>query len=150
MFAIISRMTAETRVAIYRHLIDTGRAPTAAETAAQLGRDPTEVERAYTELAESRVITFGPSTRTIWMAHPFSATPTPYRVESGGISYWANCAWDALGIAAMLGRDTRCTCRCPDCAEPLDLSVSGGAVAGDAVIHFVVPARRFWENVAYT
>jgi hypothetical protein len=150
MFAIISRMTALTRVAIYRHLIATGRAPTAAETAEELGRDLAEVEGDYTELAESRVITFAPSTRSIWMAHPFSATPTPYRVESEGISYWANCAWDALGIAAMLGRDTRCICRCPDCADTLDLSVTNGDVGGDALIHFVVPARRFWENVAYT
>jgi hypothetical protein len=150
MFAIISRMPALTRVAIYRHLIATGRAPSVGEIAEQLGRDVTEVERDYTELAESRVITFAPSTRSIWMAHPFSARPTPYRVESGGISYWANCAWDALGIAAMLGRDTRCVCRCPDCADSIDLSVSGGAVRSDAVIHFVVPAWRFWENVAYT
>jgi hypothetical protein len=150
MFAIISRMPALTRVAIYSHLIATGRAPTVVETAEQLGRDAAEVEREYIELAESRVITFAPSTRSIWMAHPFSATPTPYRVESGGITYWANCAWDALGIAAMLGRDTHCTCRCPDCAESIDLSVSGGAVGDDAVVHFVVAARRFWENVAYT
>jgi hypothetical protein len=138
------------RVQIYRHLMATGRAPSPAEAAAGLGRETGEIEQAYRDLAESRVITFAPGTRAIWMAHPFSAAPTPYRVTSEGISYWANCAWDALGIAAMLGRDTECLCRCPDCEGQVDLSVKGGALAQDGIIHFVVPPRSFWENVAFT
>ncbi len=96
------------------------------------------------------MIVLAPGTRSIWMAHPFSAVPTPYRVHSGGVSYWANCAWDALGIAAILERDTHCECRCPDCNQRMDLSVSRGAGVGSGVVHFGVPARRFWDNVAYT
>jgi Alkylmercury lyase len=86
------------------------------------------------------------------MTHPFSAVPTPYRVQcgSGSTSYWANCAWDAFGIAAILGRDTECICRCPDCHQRMDLSVKRGSVDRDGIVHFVVPPRRFWDNVAYT
>lgn len=138
------------RLSIWRHFAKTGRAPSSKETAADLGRAAAKVEQAYDALAEGRDLVFAPSTRNIWMAFPFSAAPTPYRVESGGVSYWANCAWDALGIAAVLGQDTRCLARCPECGERVDLSVRGGAANSEGVIHFAVPPRRFWENVAFT
>ena len=38
------------------------------------------------------------------MAMPFSALPTAFRVVVGERSVWANCAWDAFGIAAALER----------------------------------------------
>lgn len=101
-------------------------------------------------MADARMIALAPGTRSIWMAHPFSAAPTPYRVHSGGVSHWANCAWDALGIAVVLDRDTECMARCPDCNATIDLSVRGGSPVGDGVVHFVTPPRRFWENVAFT
>ncbi len=85
------------------------------------------------------------------MAHPFSAVETPYAVEAGGVSYWANCAWDALGIAAVIEKDTRAVARCPDCGEEVDLSVRGGRVAdASAVIHFAVRPLHFWDNIGYT
>ena len=113
------------RVHIYRHFVDTGR-------------------------ADAHVIVLTPGTRSIWMAHPFSAVPTPYSVQCGGTSYWANCAWDALGIAAILGRDAECVCRCPDCNQRMDLSVKRGGVNRDGIVHLVVPPRRFWENVTHS
>ena len=140
----------EVRVQIYRYFLTTGRAPSAMEIAALLNRHAAEIEWAYARLAEARVITFVPGTQSIWMAHPFSAEPTPYRVRSGRKTYWANCAWDVLGIAAMLGRDAECTCRCPDCDQSLEISVKHGRVREGGVIHFVVPPRRFWDNIAFT
>jgi hypothetical protein len=138
------------RVQIYRHFMDAGRAPAATDIAEVLGRDASEIEPSFVALADARVIVLAPGTRSIWMVHPFSAVPTPYRVQCGSVSYWANCAWDALGIAAMLARDTLCACRCPDCNQHLDLSVKRGALSGTGIVHFVVPPRRFWENVAFT
>ena len=138
------------RILIYRHFLDTGRALSADELAEHLGGDRTGAESLLLSLAEAHTIVLAPGARSIWMAHPFSATPTLYRVRSGGVSYWANCAWDALGIAAILGRDTECLAHCPDCLEPVDLSVRNGAPAGSGLVHFAVPPRRFWENVAFT
>jgi hypothetical protein len=80
-----------TRVQIYKHFIETGNAPTKADIAGSLGRDATEVDQAIVELAEARTIALAPGSRSIWMAHPFSAVPTLYRVLSGSTSYWANC-----------------------------------------------------------
>ena len=135
---------------IYRHFMETGNAPSMAQVAAALHLKSAEIEGAWLELADARVTTFTPGTRSIWMAHPFSAEPTPYRVKSGRKSYWANCAWDALGIAAMLGRDTQCVGRCPDCDRNISLSVKKQAVSKTGVIHFVVPPRQFWQNIAFT
>jgi alkylmercury lyase-like protein len=85
------------------------------------------------------------------MAQPFSAIPTPYRVQTSGGSYWANCAWDALNIAALLKVDARVEAHCPDCNAELSMVVQSGALASpEGIIHFVVPPRRFWENIGFT
>jgi hypothetical protein len=138
------------RLRIYRHFIESGRAPRAEDIARALKRDVAEIEDTFVALADAHAIVLAPGTRSIWMAHPFSAVPTPYAVQSSGVSYWANCAWDALGIAAMLQRDTECLCRCPDCNWRIDLSVKRGRVIDDCIVNFVEPPRRFWDNMAYT
>jgi hypothetical protein len=139
-----------TRVQIYMHFIETGRAPTTADIAVALNPDAADVEQAINDLADAHTIVLAPGTRSIWMAHPFSAVPTLYPVVRGGTSYWANCAWDAYGIAAMIDRDTRCVAPCPDCGQQMDLSIKRGAVSTTDMVHFVVPPRRFWDNVAFT
>jgi hypothetical protein len=94
-----------------KHFIETGTAPTTADIAGSLNRDASDVEQALVALADAHTLVFAPGTRSLWMAHPFSAVPTPYTVVSGGTSYWANRAWDAYGIAAMIDRDTQCVAR---------------------------------------
>jgi hypothetical protein len=54
-------------------------------------------------------------------------------------------------IPALLDADAETRTHCPDCSEPLTLRVTGGRVEPqDAVVHFVVPPGRFWENVGFT
>lgn len=139
--------TAELRLRIYGHWIATGRAPLGDELSVALNRD---VRPGLEELAAAHTIVLEAGTDTIRMAHPFSAIATAYGVESDGVSYWANCAWDSLGIAAMLGRDTDAMAQCAECGGPVDLSVRGGAVCDQAIIHLVVPARRFWDDIVFT
>ena len=142
---------AELRLQIYRRWIATGRAPAVDELSAAMQGDVTQ---GLDQLAEANTIVLEPvikrGTRIIRMAHPFSGVPTAYRVHSGGIFYWANCAWDCLGIAALLGRDTEAVARCADCGDRIDLSVRGGQVCDRAVIHLVVPARRAWDDIVFT
>ena len=86
------------------------------------------------------------------MANPLSAVPTIFRVQTGeDASYWGNCIWDALGIIAMLGGDGRIDTSCPDCGDALELNVEAGKLQPtDAVVHFAVPAARWWQNIGYT
>ena len=130
---------------------ETGRAPSVDGIAAALDREPAAINEAFATLADSRAIVLHPQTGALWMAHPFSAVPTPYPVRAGAVSYWANCAWDVFGIAAVLGRDIEALARCPDCGESIDLSVRAGAPASPAAcIHFTVSPLRFWDNIGFT
>ncbi len=139
------------RLQIYRHFAERGQAPTAAEVAARLGQPLPAVEASYQRLAAGRAIVLAPSTLNIWMAHPFSAVPTPYPVTTAHRSYWANCAWDALNLSALLGVDSHTVTRCPDCEAILTVRIEGGAlVPTEGMIHFAVPPRRFWENIGFT
>jgi hypothetical protein len=139
------------RVAIYRHWIASGYAPSVADLSAELGCGIAAIESALRELAEVHTIVLADGSPRIEMAHPFSRVPTAYRVESAGVGYWANCAWDAFGIAAILGADTRSQAPCAGCGEIVDLSVRGGAPVGTAgVVHLLVPARHFWDDIHYT
>ena len=58
-----------------------------------------EVREAYERLHDAHAIVLDAESRDVWMAHPFSAVPTEYRVEIGERSWFANCVWDALGSA---------------------------------------------------
>ena len=144
-------LDADVRLHIYRRFAEDGRPPTFDQTAAAIGSEPDEVARAYRRLAEGRVIVLEPGTSEIWMANPFSARPTTFRVEAAGKWWWGVCAWDAPGILAMLSVDGIVTTPCPDCGEPLELRVEGGALRPtEAVGHFSVPAARWWEDIGYT
>ena len=145
-------MDADVRRHVYGRLGEGGPAPTVAETALVLGLDAHEVETAYRRLHEQRALVLRPGTSEIWMAHPFSAVPTDYEVEADdGRRWWANCAWDALGIPAATGADARARTRCADCGERIELEVRGGELGpGEAVTLFVVPAARWWDDIGFT
>jgi DNA-binding transcriptional MocR family regulator len=139
------------RRAIYRRFIGTGHAPSHEDLAADTGEGVPEVEAALERLAARRMIALVPGSRSIWMAHPFSAVPTAYPVETAEARYLANCAWDALGIPALLGTDSRTRTTCADCGETLEIRVEDGRAYSDGErVHFGVGPRRFWEDVGFT
>jgi len=137
------------RLFIYRHFVETANAPDLATIARTTGIADHDVAAALRTLADQHAIVLAPASLSIWMAHPFSAVPTTYPVDAGGRAYWANCAWDAAGILSLVG-DGETQTQCADCGQPVGFGVKDGALVGDGVVHFVVPPRRFWENVAYT
>ena len=141
----------EVRLHIYRRFVDGGQPPTAKGTARALGLSDDEAADAFRRLAEGHVIVLQPGTLDIWMANPLSAVPTPFRAEVGGRSWYGNCAWDAPGIVAMLGGDGRVDTACPDCEEPLEMTIRDGRLEPvEAVGHFAVPARKWWEDIGFT
>jgi hypothetical protein len=51
----------------------------------------------------------------------------------------------------LLGLDSETPALCADCGEVLMLRVRGDAVEPrDAVIHFAVPPREFWDDIGFT
>jgi hypothetical protein len=139
------------RLHIYERFLNDGRPPTVAETAGSLGIDASEAERSYRRLEHGRVIVLAPGTMNVWMANPLSAVPTRFRVVADdGRSWWGNCVWDGLGVLAMVGANGAVDTSCPDCGDRLELRVKDGTLqAVDAVVHFAVPARRWWDNIGF-
>ena len=136
---------------VYAHFVEQERPPTIAETAAALTLPVTAVEAAFKRLHENRLLVLEPGRPEIRFAQPFCAVPTRFKVAAKGQSWWASCAWDALGIPAALHADAEIASSCPDCEEPLDLSVRNGRVHGsEAIIHFAVPAKRWWDDIFFT
>lgn len=141
----------EVRRLVYDTLIHTGRAPSSEEVASILGAPPNFVRQSFKRLAAAHMLVLQQGSGEVLMANPFSAVPTPFQVESGGISYWGNCIWDSLGVAAMLHRDARIVTACADCGEAMQLRIEGGSLApAEGIIHFAIPARRWWDNIVYT
>ncbi|MBI3791251.1 MAG: hypothetical protein HY275_10285 [Gemmatimonadetes bacterium] len=142
---------ARVRLALYRHFAVTGAAPTRAELAAACELGEPDVSAALERLDQGRAVVLDPRTRDVWMAMPFSAVPTDYRVHWGHVAGYANCAWDALGIAAAVGRDVTITTHDPLTREPLEVRVRDGQVVPDTlVVHFAVPAAHWWQDIGFT
>jgi hypothetical protein len=136
----------------YASFVRDGTAASVSDAAAALDLRETEVAAAYRRLHEAHALVLQPGTTTVRMLNPFSAVETPHRVEAAGRSWFANCAWDALGIPAALHADAKIESACPDCGEPLTLEVRDGELTdgGDLLVHFVVPARRWWDDIGFT
>ncbi|NUT57178.1 MAG: hypothetical protein HOQ03_14535 [Thermoleophilia bacterium] len=136
----------------YGSFASTGNAPDPLTAGADLGLAEQEVADAYRRLHDAHALVLHPGTTRIRMLNPFSAVETPHRVEAGGRSWYANCAWDALGIPAALHTDGSIRSACPDCGEPLELEVRDDALerGADLLVHFVVPARKWWDDIAFT
>jgi alkylmercury lyase-like protein len=72
-------------------------------------------------------------------------------VSARGGSYYGNCVWDSLGIISLLGGEGSVETACPDCSEALRLRVADGKlVESEGVVHFSVPARRWWDDIVFT
>ena len=139
------------KLAIYRHFAKTGAAPAPRDIASALGSTPNEIQEAYGHLRANRVLLLERDGVTILMAPPFSGVPTQHRVTVDGVKYFANCAWDALGIPAALHKSGTVYSRCEQTMEPLELSVSeNGPGASTWIFHSLVPAAKWWNDLVFT
>jgi hypothetical protein len=165
------------RHALYRAFITTGESPLASTIAEEVSLSISDVRASLERLAARHVVVLHPDNPNraapIWMAMPFSGVPTAFRVErivqsvvSDG--WWANCAWDALGIVSLLrganlasaGSHFWIESRCPDCETPLRVAIElAESVVEDKlvttnakspVVHFALPRSDWWVDIGYT
>ena len=88
------------KVAVYRATAESGSPPLLEVVAEKVGATAAAIKQAYGRLRASRLLLLEGDGATIRMAPPFSGVPTQHRVTVDGTEYYANCAWDALGIPA--------------------------------------------------
>ena len=138
------------RNATYRRFVELGRAPTIPEVAETMDQPETDVREGWQRLHDAHALVLDDAGQ-ILMANPFAAKPTPFRVEAGGRSWFANCAWDAFGIGAALGADSTIHTECADCHAPIGVRVRDGRPDDtDLVFHGLVPAASWWNDIGYT
>jgi hypothetical protein len=56
---------------------------------------------------------------------------------------------DGLSIIGLFG-DGRLETASPATHQPLVFDVADGVVTGEAIVHFLVPPHRFWDDIHYT
>jgi hypothetical protein len=137
---------------IYETIARTTHAPTAQEAAYALGIPLADVQAAFERLYQKRLLVLEPGDPSrIRMAPPFSGIETPFRVKVQDKLYYANCAWDALGIPGALHQDALVEATDGHSGEPITLEVKDGQpMPQPCVIHFAVPAARWWDDIIYT
>jgi hypothetical protein len=134
----------------YGMFVGLGRAPTAHEVAHDAGMTDGEIESGWEELQRWHALVLKPGSTEILMANPFSAVPTVHRVRAAGRWWYGNCAWDALGICAALGADGEIESSCPDCDQPIGLTVRSRRVDDESLVfHCLVPATHWWDDIAF-
>lgn len=134
----------------YRLFVELGRAPIAGEVAIATGAAERDVRDGWRRLHDAHALVLD-GAGEIRMANPFSARPTPFRVEAAGRSWFANCAWDALGIGAALHVDSTIHTECADCHDPIEITVRDGRPDDtDLLFHVLVPAASWWNDIGYT
>ena len=139
------------RLHILHEAAKTGRVPQAPAIANSLGKSEEEIRGAIKNLASEKILMLAPNDGIIWVAAPFCATPSPFRVASGGLDYSAICIWDALGIPAVLHQDGIVHTVCGDCGDPMTVEIrDGNLVPTEGIIHFGVRAKNWWDNIGFT
>ena len=139
------------KLAIYRHFAETGRRPSPGEVAEQVGSDMQSVLEAYPRLRAQRVLVLEPDGSSIRMAPPFSGVPTQHVVMVDGKQYFANCAWDSLGVIAALHQPGEVHSQCGQSGEPFRLAVtSDGPAPSTWLFHCLVPAAKWWDDIVFT
>jgi len=147
----IESLARDVRIHVFSEAASTGRVPQPPQLAAALGRPEAGVRDALKHLAANKVLILAPNNGNIWAANPFCAVPSGFRVETAGKRYWGICIWDALGIAAAIGKDAVITAPCGDCGDSMTFEVRNGSlVRSEGIVHFAVPAVRWWDNIGFT
>ena len=141
----------EVRSFVHAYFVEHGLPPTAGRTAAEFGIETGAARAAYESLHKRHAHFLDPETREVRMAFPFSAVPTRFRVRANDRSYWANCAWDMLGVPAALHSDAEIEAEYAENGSPARLSVENGRLRGDGgVVHFPLPLRHWYDDLVFT
>lgn len=141
----------DVKLAVYDHFAREAARPVVGEVVERLSVPVSEVLDAYSRLSEQRVLVLEDDGESIRMAPPFSGVPTQHVAVVGDRRYFANCAWDVLGILAALRRPGTVHSRCEQSGEPMVLEVdSAGPEPSDWLFHCLVPAAKWWDDIVFT
>ena len=147
---------------VYSYFADTTHPPSVDEAARHFNIDLEEAGEYYKELHNRHAFFLDPGTLTVRMANPFSGILTDFKVHANGKTYFANCAWDMLGIPAALHSDAVIEAVCTESDDTVQLEIRDGKIAPAAVlsggdvasstlfVHFPLPFARWYDDLVFT
>jgi hypothetical protein len=139
------------RVFVYDWLLARGVPPSTSVIASHFDTTVDAARQSLADLKIGKTILTHACSGEIWMAGPFSAVPTPYRVFGSKVAWWANCAWDMFGIAMLAREPVRIETTCTDCGDHMSLDGSpDSGPSGEGVVHFLIPAARWYADIGFT
>lgn len=112
--------------------------------AARAGCSIADAETSLTRLADAHAVVLHPNTHDVWIAHPFSCSPTGTWVAGAARGWWAPCMWCAFGIAVLVDDPVTIHARIGGETEPVEITPDS-----DLLVHFAVPPREAWSNVVH-
>lgn len=136
---------------ILSSFLERGYAPTLDELSAALASPAHDIEQSLRRLHEGHGLVLHPGSHEIWIAHPFSSSPTSVWITAGARGWWAPCMWCAAGIITLAGAP-RATihARYGGEREALVIDVQDGqSPPSDLLVHFAIPPRDAWSNVSH-
>jgi hypothetical protein len=139
------------RAFVYQHFAETTHPPHVDETARRFALTHEEAAFAYEALHQRHAFFLNPGTHDVLMANPFSGVETLFKVHAKDKTYFANCAWDSLGIPAALHVDAQIEAACAQSGERIHLTVSRQRVQNEAgIVHFLVPFKNWYNDLPFT
>jgi hypothetical protein len=146
---------------VYSHFADTTHPPGVVDTAAHFAISTEEAGKYYQELHNRHAFFLDLETMSIRMANPFSGIPTDFKVHVNGKTYYANCAWDMLGIPAALHSDAVIEAKFTESNESVQLEVKDGQITtyqstndqftnSQLLIHFPLPFAHWYDDLVFT
>ena len=155
---------------VYNHFADTTYPPNVDITAQHFNISAEEASEYYKALNTRHAFFLDPGTVNIRMAWPFSAVPTNFKVHANGKTYYANCAWDMLGIPVILQSDATAEAVCTGSNDSIKIEIKNGNIAPTAVpggvhlrgffakdatlsslrIHFPLPFTHWYDDLVFT
>ncbi|MCA9955588.1 MAG: hypothetical protein KC434_12755 [Anaerolineales bacterium] len=147
----VNALDLQIRHFVYQHFVREARPPSVAETAVHFHLPETTIKNSYQRLHDNHFFFLEPGTLDIRMANPFSALPTKFRVQVGHVAYWANCAWDMLGIPAALHQDAVIEAEYEDGGGTAVFIITNGQLHhSGGVIHFPLPVQQWYDDLILT
>lgn len=161
---------------VYSHITNTTRPPSVDETAAEFGISNEDASELYKELHNRHAMFLDFEEMAIRMANPFSGIPTDFKVHANSKTYFANCAWDMLGIPAALHCDAVIDAVCTESNDTVRLEIKDGQIfyvtlnnsewslpksketlrsqqplpqSDMPLIHFPLPFARWYDDLAF-
>ena len=140
------------RLFVYETLIATGAAPSMTMLAERFALSLPQVRHTLRRLQDAYALVLRAESDEVLMAHPLSAEPTDYRVTIDDMTLYANCAWDSLGIPAMLNCDAQIVARHPLGEDAMRYRIAGGELQNDrgCLVHFAHPFRQWYDDIVDT